>query len=86
MFRIKYWEGPKIVSEILDASTYEIDDGMFDLLDIEGNVVLSVRRSSIISAVRLSALVGEVKTNGKLKTPANGNADIRPIRESNGPD
>lgn len=82
MFRVVYWSGPKIATEILDADNYEVDNGMFDMLDKEGNVVLSIRRSALVSAVRLSALVKEEK-NGKAKSSSNLVQIVRPAGQIN---
>jgi hypothetical protein len=87
MFRVVYWAGSKISTEILNADSYEIDEGMFDLLDKDGNVVLSVRRSAIISAVRLSALVKEQSGGaGHGKTTTTSGTNVRLIKQSDGQD
>ena len=88
-FRVKYWEGHKIATDVISGADCEVSEGMFYILDEAGKTTFSVRRTSLVSAARVDAIKkqigGEVK-NGKGKTAANSGSNVRFIKQSDGQD
>jgi hypothetical protein len=88
LFRLRYWESHKIVSEVVEGADCEITDGMLYLLDKDGKTTFCTRRVSVISVVRVEALKEQSGGvgHGKGKAPTIGGSNVRSIKQSDGQD